>query len=195
MVDRPRAKDRLPPLALDALDFIALEKAKNVLGYVVGGIGGGRAGINPDPYNDETRNVLLVGFVGDEASLVNGRVANLLGFDQVANKGTHSTPDGVERGTINIPNRLERAIGLEALGLNEWVLFAPSTVEEKRVVIRDAQVERRCLEVRDSMSRANGGGATPGIMREEREVTQGRGGGRGMALVLTHQQKGHFIIM
>jgi hypothetical protein len=70
-------KNRHPPLDLDALDFIALEKAKDALGYVVGGIGGGRAGINPDPYNDGTRNVLLVGFVGDEASLVNGRVANL----------------------------------------------------------------------------------------------------------------------
>ena len=69
-------KNRLPPLNLDALDFIALEKAKDALGYVVGGIGGGRARINPDPYNDGTRNVLLVGFVGDEASLVNGRVAN-----------------------------------------------------------------------------------------------------------------------
>jgi len=57
--------------------------------------------------------------------------------------------------------------------------FAPSTVEEKWVVIRDAQVERRCLEVRESMSRANGGGAAPGIVREEREVAQGGGGGRG----------------
>jgi len=70
---------------------------------------------------------------------------------------------------------------LEALGLNEWVLFAPSTAEEKRVVIRDAQVERRCLEVRDSMSRANGGGVAPGIVREEREITQGGEGGRGTA--------------
>jgi hypothetical protein len=96
-------KDRLPPLDLDALDSIALEKAKDALGYVVGGVGGGGAGINPDPYNDGTRNV-LVGIVGDEASHVNGRVANLLGFDQVANKGTHNTPDGVERGAINTPN-------------------------------------------------------------------------------------------
>ena len=118
-------KDRLPPLDLDVLNSIALEKAKNVLGYVVGGIGGGGAGRNPYSYNDGTRRVILVGIMGDEASHINGRVANLLGLDQVANKGTHSTPDGVERGTTNTPNRLERAIGLEALGLNEWVLSLP----------------------------------------------------------------------
>ncbi len=76
--------------------------------YVVGGIGGGRAGINPDPDNDGTRNILLVGFVGDETSDVNGRVANLLGVDQV----TNSPPDGVERGTVNTSNRFERGIGL-----------------------------------------------------------------------------------
>jgi hypothetical protein len=69
-------KDRLAPLNLDALDSIALE---DVLGYVVGGIGDGRAGINPDPDNDGTRNNIIVGFVGDEASDINGRVANLLG--------------------------------------------------------------------------------------------------------------------
>jgi hypothetical protein len=174
-------KDRLPPLDLDALDSIALEKAKDVLGYVVGGIGGGRAGINPNPYNDGTRHVLLVGFVGDETSHINGRVANFLGFDQVANKGTHSTPDGVERGTINTPNRLGSAIGLGALGLDEGVLFAPSTVEEKRVVIRDAQVVRRRLKLRDSMSRVIV------IVREERElreVAQGGGRAQGRASVL-----------
>ncbi len=43
---------------VEALDFIALEKAKDVLRYVVGGISSGRAGINPDPYNDGTRDVI-----------------------------------------------------------------------------------------------------------------------------------------
>jgi hypothetical protein len=37
--------DRLAPLDLDALDSIALEKAKDALGNIVGGIGGGRVPI------------------------------------------------------------------------------------------------------------------------------------------------------
>jgi hypothetical protein len=71
-------KHRLAPLDLDVLDPIAFEKVKDVLGYVVGGIGGGRARINSHPDNDGTRTILFVGFVGDEGSDINGRIANLL---------------------------------------------------------------------------------------------------------------------
>ena len=68
-----------------------MEEADTSLG--IRPFGGG----NPDPYNDGTRNV--VRFVHDKARHINRCVGNLLVCNQVVDKGTHSTPDGVERGT------------------------------------------------------------------------------------------------
>jgi len=49
-------RDRLVPLYFNALDSIRLKKLKDILGYFVGAVGGGRAGIDPNPNNDGTES-------------------------------------------------------------------------------------------------------------------------------------------
>ena len=86
----------------------------------MGGVGGGRAGINPNPNNDGTESLLPILSVGDEASGINGAVVNVPIFHQVANLGTDSAPlaDVVERGAVDSMKRLDRLIGVSALG---WI--------------------------------------------------------------------------
>ena len=88
----------------------------------MGGVGGGRAGINHNPNNDGTESLLPVLSVGDEASGINGRVANLPIFHQFANLGTDSAPDVVERGAVDSTKRLGRLISMSALGLDPGIL-------------------------------------------------------------------------
>jgi hypothetical protein len=104
----------------NALGSILLEKFKDILGYFVGGVGGGRAGIDPNPNNDGTESLLPILSVGDEASGINGRVVNVPIFHQFANLGTDSAPlaDVVERGAVDSMKRLDRLIGVSALG---WI--------------------------------------------------------------------------
>jgi hypothetical protein len=59
--------------------------------------------------------------VGDEASGINGAVVNVPIFHQVANLGTDSAPDVVERGAIDSTKRLDRLIGV-ALRLDPGIL-------------------------------------------------------------------------
>ena len=113
-------RDRLVPLYFNVLDSILLEKFKDVLGYFVGDVGGGRAGIDPNPNHDGTESLLPVPSMGDEASGING-VANLPNFHQFANLGTDSAPDVVERGAVDSTKRLGRLIGMSATGLDPGI--------------------------------------------------------------------------
>ena len=88
------------PLYFNVLNSILLEKFKDVLRDFVGGVGGDRAGIDPNPNHDGTETLLPILSVGDEASGIN-EVANLPIFHQFANLGTDGAPDVVERGAVD----------------------------------------------------------------------------------------------
>lgn len=76
------------------------EKAKDSLRKVVGAIRGRRARIDPNPYNNGARNIIRYGTVCDEPGRVDARVANGLGFDDIASKRSNGGPCGVELSII-----------------------------------------------------------------------------------------------
>lgn len=93
-------RDGLAPFHNSILDSVLQEKRKDLLGDLVGGIGGGRTRNDTDPYDDGTETPLLLlsrRSVGEEAGRVDGRPVNLLSLDQVTNLGTDSVPDTIER--------------------------------------------------------------------------------------------------
>ena len=59
--------DPLVPLYFNVLDSILLQKSKDALRDLVGGVGGGRAGIDGNPNHNGTKRLLSVLSVGDEA--------------------------------------------------------------------------------------------------------------------------------
>jgi len=93
-------QDGLAPFHNSILDSILQKKRKDLLGNLVGGIGGGRTGNDADPYDDGTETPLPPSWlsVGEEAGRVNRRPVNLPRLDQVTNLGTDSVPDTIERG-------------------------------------------------------------------------------------------------
>jgi hypothetical protein len=52
--------DGLAPFYHGTLDSILHEKRKDILRYLMGGIGRGRAGIDPDPNHDRTESLRVV---------------------------------------------------------------------------------------------------------------------------------------
>jgi len=175
-------RDGLAPFYYGTLDPILHEKRKDILGYVVGSVGRGRVGIDPDPNHDRTKSLCVVLSVGNKASRVDGRIANLPIFHQVADLGTDSVPDLVKQGVVDFLNRLGREMGVSALGLGEGICEESRTVEEVRVVavVSNAVVVSDPLVLRDSVSGDNGGIAAlrgDGGCGEVRLVAQGRGGG------------------
>jgi len=60
-------------------------------------LGGGGSGMSRNPNYDGTDSVLPVLTMGDEASCIDGRVANLPSFQKLADLGSDSVPDSVER--------------------------------------------------------------------------------------------------
>jgi hypothetical protein len=62
----------------------------------------------------ETESLLPVLFVGDEAGGIDGVASLLSTFHQVANLGTDSAPDAVERGAMDSTKRLGRLVGMSA---------------------------------------------------------------------------------
>ena len=89
-------------------------KFEDVLVDFVGSVGGGRAGIYPNPNYDWTESFLSV---GDEAGGVIG-VASLQTSHQVANLGTDSAPDAVEQSVVDSTKRLGRLGGVSASRLD-----------------------------------------------------------------------------
>ena len=92
--------DGLAPFHSSILDPILQEKRKDLLGDLVGGIGGGRTRNDTDPYDDGTETPLLLlsyRSVGEEAGRVDGGPVSLPSLDQVTNLGIDSVPDAIER--------------------------------------------------------------------------------------------------
>jgi len=115
-------QDDLAPFHNSILDSILQQKRKDLLGDLVGGIGGGRTRNDTDPYDDGTETPLLLlsrRSMGEESGRVNGRPVNLPSLDQVTNLGTDSVPDTIERGVKNSTERLDRDMGVSADGLGE----------------------------------------------------------------------------
>jgi hypothetical protein len=113
------------------------EKRKDLLGDLVGGIGGCRPRNDTDPYDDRTKTPLLLlsrHCVGEEAGWVDGRPVNLPSRDQVNNLGTDSFPDTIERGVIDSMERLDRDMAVSAVGLGEGCSEEIRPVNEFRVV-------------------------------------------------------------
>jgi hypothetical protein len=74
-----------------------LEKSEDVRGSVICLLGGGRSGVSQNPNHDGTDSVLLVLAVGDKTSCLDGRVANLPSFQELADLGSDSVPDSIEQ--------------------------------------------------------------------------------------------------
>jgi hypothetical protein len=128
-------QDGLAPFHNSILDSILQEKRKDLLGDLVGGIGGGKTRNDTDPYDDGTETSLLLlsrWSVGEEAGRVDGRPINLPSLDQVTNLGTDSVPDTIKRGVKDSTVRLDRDIGVSADGLGEGCSEEIRTVNEFR---------------------------------------------------------------
>ena len=99
-------RDDLAPFHNSILNSILQERRKDLLGDLVGGVGGGRTRNDTDPYDDGTETPLLLlsrRSVGEEVGRVEGRPLNLLSLDQVTNLRTDSVPDTIERGVSKTP--------------------------------------------------------------------------------------------
>lgn len=96
--------DSLTPFHNSILDFILQKKPKDLLGDLVGSIGGGRTRNDTNPYDNRTKTPLLLlsqWSMGEKAGRVNRRPFNLPSLDQVTNLGTNSVPNTIEWGVKN----------------------------------------------------------------------------------------------
>ena len=116
-------RDRLAPFHHNALDSVLQQKRQDLLGDIVGGIGGGgrtRNDADPDDDGTETPPCLLSRrSMGEEASRVNGRPVDLSSLDYVTNLGTDSVPEAIQRGVEDSADRLDGDMGVSADGLGE----------------------------------------------------------------------------
>lgn len=93
-------RDRLSPFHHHALDFVLLQKSKDLLRDIVGSVGGSRTGLDSNPENDRSETPLLFlsrWTVCEKAGRVNGGPLDLPCLDDVANLGTDNVPDLVQR--------------------------------------------------------------------------------------------------
>ena len=180
-------QDGLTPFQNSIVDSILCEKRLDLLGDLVGHIGGGRARNHPDPNDDRTESSLLIQrfrrWMGEEASRINRGPSNFLSFDQVLDLGTNGVPDLIERGVEDTMDRLDRNIGKSAFGLGEGSGEEIGTVYEFRVVIvvaRNSIIVRRSLVLIGSVWGKKGGitGDTEsGERGRHGSVNRGPGGG------------------
>jgi hypothetical protein len=115
-------RDCLAPFHNNTLDSVLQQEGQDLLGDLVGGIGGGRSRIDADPYDDRTErpiHILSKRCVGEEAGRVDGRPVDLPSLDQVTNLATDSVPDTIERGVEDAAERLDGDVGVSAGGLGE----------------------------------------------------------------------------
>ena len=86
----------LVPFDHRAPDSIGFEKSEDAKGSVVCILSGGGSGMCRNPNHDGTDSVLPVLAMGDETSCLDGRVANLPSFQELADLGSDRVPDSVE---------------------------------------------------------------------------------------------------
>ncbi len=110
-------------------------------------LGGGGTGMSRNPNHDGTDSVLRVLVVGDETSRLDGRIANLPSFQELADLGSDSVPDWVERRVENPIDGLGGEMRVSALGDGERIFKEIRAVEEFGRVERDTVVVRGSLPV------------------------------------------------
>jgi hypothetical protein len=99
-------QDGFTPFNNNIVDSILSEKREDLLGDLVGGIGGGGPRVDTQPHDDraETPLPLLSRCrVGEEAGCADGGAVNLPNRDQFNNLGTDRFPDSIERGAMDSP--------------------------------------------------------------------------------------------
>ena len=106
---------------------------------------GRTSGLGRDPYDDWTESPLSVLAVRDEASCVNGGVADLLVLELVPNPWSDSVPDGVERCVEDAVGGLGWDALDAALRKGEGILVVIRAVDELGRVNRDTVVVRPLL--------------------------------------------------
>lgn len=79
------------------------------------------AGMDANPNHNGTESLLPILSVSDEAGGINGVASPHTTSHQVANLGTDSAPDAVERGVIDSTKRLGRQMGVSASGLDPGI--------------------------------------------------------------------------
>ena len=115
-------RDRLAPFHNSTLNSVLQQERKDLLGDIVGSIGGGRTGKDADPDNDRTETPLCLlswRSVSEEAGRVDGRIVDLVGLDQVTDLGTDSVPDTIQQGVEDSAERLDGEMGVSADGPGE----------------------------------------------------------------------------
>ena len=103
----------------------------------MGGLGGGRTGLDSDPNHDGTESPLLLlsqWSMGEETRRVDGRSVDFASVDEVTDLGTDSVPDAVQRGVKDAAERPNGDRGVSASGLGEWHSEEIGTVDEFWVV-------------------------------------------------------------
>jgi hypothetical protein len=132
--------DSLVPFDHCTLDSIGLEKSEDVRGSIVCILGGGGSRMNRDPNHDGTDSVLPILTVGDETSCHDSRIANLPSFQELADLGSDSVPDSVERRVEDSKGGLGREMSVSALGGGKGIFEKIRAVEEVGMVGRDTMV-------------------------------------------------------
>jgi hypothetical protein len=97
------------------------EKHKDLLGDLVGGLGG-RTRVDTDPYDCKSETPLLLlsrRWVGEEPGWVDGRTGDIPFRDQVTNLGTDIVPSSIERDVVDFTDRLDKDMAVSADGLGE----------------------------------------------------------------------------
>jgi len=93
-------------------------------------------------------SVLPLLAVGDETSSLDGRIANLPSFQELADLRSDSGPDSVERRVEDSMNGLRREMSVSALGDGKGIFEKIRAVEEVGMVRRDTMVVSSSLPVR-----------------------------------------------
>ncbi len=169
--------DSLVPFDHCTLNSIGLEKSEYVRGSVVCILGGGGSGMSRNPNHDGAGSVLPVFAVGNETSCLDGRVANLPSFQELADLGSDSVPDSVERCVEDSIDGLGREMSVSALGDGDGIFEEIRAVEEVGMVGRDTMVVSGSLPVRYIIWGDSGAIRGDGECRAVgRRLAQGRGG-------------------
>jgi len=160
-------RDRLAPFHNSILDSVLRQERNDLLGDMVGGIGGSRTGNDANPDDDGTETPLCLlsrRYVGEEAGRVDGRPVDLMDLDQVTNLGTDSVPDTIQWGVEDSAERLDGDMGVSADRLGERRSEEIRTVNEFRVVAvpGDAVIIGHALVLVGTVLGDNGGFAGEG---------------------------------